>query len=58
MNQEKILCFLLEDVVLVGENCLSLFYSEGNVYFNSLFYDRWRKERQGFLSFLKFMKLV
>lgn len=32
MNQEKILCFLLEDVVLVGENCLSLFYSERNVY--------------------------
>ena len=29
---------LLEDVVVVvGQNCLSLFYSEGNVYFNSLF---------------------
>ena len=51
MNQEKILCFLLEDVVLVGENCLSLFYSEGNVYFNSLFMVDGEKKGKVFFPF-------
>ena len=31
---------LLEDVCVVSQNCLSLFYSERYIYFRSLFMDR------------------
>ena len=44
---------LLEDVVVVvGQNCLSLFYSEGNVYFNSLFMVDGEKKKGKVFSFL------